>query len=285
MKVRSCAATQRRLQALHDGELPIAEQLAVNAHLEWCEECASTLTELRLLRLVLRASRPATWAVSNDEALSFIGGVVNRAKAEERLSLRTRVRELFTDMHFVYAGLGAAVAAIICVVVMLSMMRLASTESPESLAALVRIVGSPGSNENPLAVSARVSLPRALDDSFASPPVNADDAAFTLLGVVTREGTVQNLELLATTVARTEPLDAREIQLVGDLLGAVSRSRFEPASRAGLPVAVNMVWIVAHTTVRGNQNVGDETQVTGVIDHSVWLRPQGERRPASPVWA
>ena len=31
----------------------------------------------------------------------------------------------------------------------------------------------------------------------------------------------------------------------------MSRARFEPATRKGLPVAVNMVWLVAHTTVRG----------------------------------
>jgi len=35
------------------------------------------------------------------------------------------------------------------------------------------------------------------------------------------------------------------------LRDAVSRARFEPATRKGMPVAVNMVWLVAHTTVRG----------------------------------
>ncbi|MBM3769696.1 MAG: hypothetical protein FJW27_00100 [Acidimicrobiia bacterium] len=45
--------------------------------------------------------------------------------------------------------------------------------------------------------------------------------------------------------------DAEEARGVANLLDAVSRARFEPASVAGLPVAVNMVWMVAHTTVRG----------------------------------
>jgi hypothetical protein len=37
------------------------------------------------------------------------------------------------------------------------------------------------------------------------------------------------------------------------MLGAMSQARFEPARVAGLPIAVNMVWLVAHTTVRGTE--------------------------------
>ena len=33
------------------------------------------------------------------------------------------------------------------------------------------------------------------------------------------------------------------------MLGAVSKVRFEPARISGLPVAVNMVWLVTQTTV------------------------------------
>jgi hypothetical protein len=35
------------------------------------------------------------------------------------------------------------------------------------------------------------------------------------------------------------------------MLGAMAQARFEPARVAGLPIAVNMVWLVTHTTVRG----------------------------------
>lgn len=35
------------------------------------------------------------------------------------------------------------------------------------------------------------------------------------------------------------------------LLDVAAAVRFEPASFAGVPVAVNMVWLLAHTTVRG----------------------------------
>jgi hypothetical protein len=35
------------------------------------------------------------------------------------------------------------------------------------------------------------------------------------------------------------------------MLDAISRSRLEPARFGGSPVAVNLVWLLAHTTVKG----------------------------------
>jgi hypothetical protein len=37
---------------------------------------------------------------------------------------------------------------------------------------------------------------------------------------------------------------------VENLMGAVSRARFEPGRVDGLPAAMNMVWVVEHTTIR-----------------------------------
>jgi hypothetical protein len=34
-------------------------------------------------------------------------------------------------------------------------------------------------------------------------------------------------------------------------MNAVREARFHPASRRGSPVAVNLVWLLTHTTVRG----------------------------------
>ena len=36
------------------------------------------------------------------------------------------------------------------------------------------------------------------------------------------------------------------------LLDVAAAVHFEPASFAGTPVAVNMIWLLAHTTVRGS---------------------------------
>ncbi len=187
-------------------------------------------------------------------------------KAEETLSFDTQVREMFEDMHLVYAGLGAAVAAMVCVVIMLGMMRVATAEEPDSLTAMMRMlasppprVASPGTNQNPVGLYPDVRMPRALDELFfaTSSGAGTDDTVFTLTAVVTREGRVANLEMLrASRVgparAVRDATDASDAQRAEDLMGAVSFARFQPANFAGAPVAVNMVWIVAHTTVRGS---------------------------------
>jgi hypothetical protein len=74
-----------------------------------------------------------------------------------------------------------------------------------------------------------------------------DEAVFALAAVVTREGRVRNLELL-TPDTRAPQVRQRDVL---ELLDAVSQARFEPARAGGAPVAVNLVWLVAHTTVRG----------------------------------
>jgi hypothetical protein len=78
-----------------------------------------------------------------------------------------------------------------------------------------------------------------------------NDAVVTLSAVVTREGTVSNLEILGETALGRQP-DASDAR-VEELRDAVSHARFEPATRKGLPVAVNMVWLVTHTTVRAKR--------------------------------
>ena len=53
MKVLSCAAARRRLQAYHDDELSVGQQIEVDAHLEWCGECTAALEELERTALVV----------------------------------------------------------------------------------------------------------------------------------------------------------------------------------------------------------------------------------------
>ena len=49
MKPLTCAAARRRLHALYDGELSVAEQIAVQGHMDWCDACAAMLDELRIV--------------------------------------------------------------------------------------------------------------------------------------------------------------------------------------------------------------------------------------------
>lgn len=256
MKPLTCAGTRRRLHAFHDGELPVPDQIAVASHLEWCDQCAAAFEDMRAVGAALREAMPRRAVLSPDEQRIFPAAVANRMKAERNASWPVRLQLMFEDAHLVYAGAAAAGAALVCVVVMLGMMRFAtSTPRPDSLAALVELL-TPGSNQNPVVPRASVQMPKPLDQAFSttSEVSGNDDAVFTLAAVVTREGRVANLELLRETGDDVVP-GTDEAKVVANLLDAVSRARFEPGSVAGLPVAVNMVWLVAHTTVRGTPAV------------------------------
>ena len=71
----------------------------------------------------------------------------------------------------------------------------------------------------------------------------------TLSAVVTREGRIQNLEVLVAE-------QARALHVKPEVVLAHDRRRLARALRAGacpaaLPVAVNVVWLVTTTTVKG----------------------------------
>jgi Putative zinc-finger len=237
MKVLSCAAALRRLQAYHDDELTVGQQIEVDAHLETCASCVVALEELDSLRLVLRAATPGRVALTAEEHAGFHASVVSRVGAEQRMSVAFRLRSLFEDMHFVYAGLGAAGATVSCIAIMLSMMNFAALTNP-------------GFNQNPVMVDTRMLMPRVLD-GYDTPTAPSDDAAFTLSAVVTREGRLVNLELHQD--GQEPKAGSSEARAMQTMLGAMSQARFEPARVGGLPIAVNMVWLVAHTTVRGTE--------------------------------
>jgi anti-sigma factor RsiW len=239
------------LHAFHDRELPVSDQIAVGAHLEWCGECANQYAELRFVRAALRATAPGRSTLSREESSAFTAGIVSRLSAEYHQSFFVRVREMFDDMHLVYAGVGAAAATIVCVIIMLGMMRFATKERPDSLAAIVNLLATPGSNANPVALDARIQMPRALDAAFSAGSSAEEDAVFALAAVVTREGRIENLEMLRANGGRAGVEQARVVE---NLMDAISRARFEPAQREGLPVAVNMIWLVAHTTVRATKH-------------------------------
>jgi len=256
MRALSCASTRRRLHAFHDRELPVSDQIAVGAHLEWCGECANQYAELQFVRVALRATAPGRTSLSTlsrEEAAGFNAAIVNRLTAEYDQSFFVRVREMFADMHLVYAAVGAAAATAVCVIIMLGMMRFATKERPDSLAAIVNVLATPGSNANPLDVDGWMQMPRGLDAISAGSSAE-EDAVFALAAVVTREGRIGNFEMLRSNGARSRAGGAKQERVVENLMDAISRARFEPAQRAGLPVAVNMVWLVANTTVRANKH-------------------------------
>ena len=93
MKPLTCAAARRRLGALYDGELPVAEQIAVEAHLDWCDACAHGLAELQTVGSVLRGGSFARAVLTHEEAAAFTAALVGRSKAEQDMSLLARVQK------------------------------------------------------------------------------------------------------------------------------------------------------------------------------------------------
>jgi hypothetical protein len=181
-----------------------------------------------------------------DEAAGLKSGVLSRLQAERHEAFGARIGRLFSDLHLLGAAMGATCATVVCIVSMLAMLHFASSERADSLAGLLEVMGSPGSNENPVRPDLRMALPRAFSDAVMPAMLveNSDihEDLVVLAGVITREGRMVEPEVLASV-----PRDSRP---VAELLTAVSAARFEPARFGGSPVAVNLVWLLAHTTVR-----------------------------------
>jgi hypothetical protein len=238
----SCAAARRRLQAFHDRELDVPDQIAVGAHVEWCDECADALAELGAMRSALQHFATRRTVLTNEQASVFNASVVSRLKAEEDASFLTHVRGLFDDMHFVYAGLGAAAAALLCVVILLGMMRFAAKEEPDSLAALVSVMAIPVECEPGLDWIEGSGCARWVERVQRANESAERDAVFTLAEVVTRHGRLTNFAMLRA--GRRATID--QLEEIEGLLDVVSRSRLDSGQPQRLPAA----FLVARETVR-----------------------------------
>ena len=248
----SCAATERLLQAYHDDELPVRDQIAVSAHVEWCESCAGVLADMRELGSALALLGHARPALSNEESAVFNQAVVNRLKAEEDASLLARLRYMFDDVRLVYAGAGAAVSCAVCVILMLGMMRFATKdgEKPDSLAAIVTLVSTPLECDPGVNLADSSGCHARWEARFRTANESAEqESVFALDAVVThRSGHLADLARLRT--GRHD--SSGQAEIIESLLDAVSRSRLETALPLGIPVTASMVWMVEHATVRAN---------------------------------
>jgi hypothetical protein len=256
MKPVTCAAVQRRLQEFHDGELPVRDQITVHNHVDGCVVCASLLDDVQFVSQAFKNAFRRQELLSQEETPAFIATVVSRRSAEDRASLVSSIREMFDDMHLVYAGVGAAVATVASVVIMLGMMRFAPVghrnASPSaSLAAIMDLVASPETSANAIAIDP-ASHARGTARFQAASETAAEDAVFTLESVVTREGRLVNLARLKKGQKSTRD----EAKAIEDLLASVARARIEPGWTEGTPVAADgIVWFVTRMTVRANRAV------------------------------
>jgi len=254
MKPLACPAVLRELQAYHDDELQVTDQIAISAHLDGCRSCRESLAELEDIGNLLRSEAPGRTTMSCDEAASFVSGVVNRARVEDSVSFVAWVRELFDDRRFVYSAGGAATATLACLIIMLTMMRFGAGDRTDSLAAMLHGLSGPAAPVQPIVIrpivlDARITIQPALARFSGSDISDLSDSVLALSGVVTTEGRVSNIEVNdGTNGIAMATMDSRRIE---SLVDAMSKTRFNPYMKEGDPVSVNMVWFVAHTTVRG----------------------------------
>lgn len=248
MHVLPCERVREELPAYYDGELSLDEQVGIQNHLQECVACRLEAGSLQELGDVLRTAAASVASTLPTQRGQLTGPVLERIRIERQLSLTTQLRSLFDDMHLVWAGLGATFATVVCIVASAGVLQAANREHPESLAGIISHLANAGSNTNPVLLDGRMLAPRAMGETAL--PVTEEDAEVTLAAVVTREGTVQNVELLDND---GRPVQVKPAVMLA-LLDAASRARFVPAQAGGAPVAVNMVWMLSTTTVKGLPN-------------------------------
>jgi len=255
MILRRCSAIRRRLSAFHDGELAVAERVAIQRHLRECADCAGEARAVREMGEALRIAAAERVEAADVDLAGLSANVITRLGAERSESFSGRLEQLFDDFHVVWAALGATGAAVACVAVLVGLF-FSIRERPDSMAALFAAMASPGSNENPVSVDGRMALPSVSADNALWASVGSADTEEDLVllmdVLVSREGQVRNLKLVnpegglgsaAETKARREAIRA--------LSEAILKARLQPArAMSGAPVAVNVVWLHAFLTVR-----------------------------------
>jgi hypothetical protein len=250
-----CETARTLLDAFVDGELVVDEQVTVEAHLRWCETCAARVEDAGIIGAAVRLGSPMTRsAVVDDRTMAAMqDDVLSRISAEHDQSFGVRVRAMFEDMHLLWPALGATCAVLICLAGATTVLYATNEEHPDSLAAMISTV-SDRFEKNPLLLDNTVVIPRGLDDG-PTLDVADDDAMFAFAAVVSTEGRIADSTLLLSQrdVARTNHDRRSHQREVDDLLRQVKQSRFEPAQAlSGRKAPVNMVWLIARTTVKGS---------------------------------
>ena len=283
-----CDYARARLDAFVDGELPMGDQVLVETHLRWCQTCAARLEDAQTIGASLRAVARAHAETDPDQgpALAAMQAeVVAQANTEYEQSLAVRVHELFSDMRLWWPALGATVAVALSVGVTSNLWKATSSEQPASLAAMIESLADPGSNRNPQRLDSAMYLPRlddgtAFDGAMLAPGGTYQDEVFAVAATLTREGTIGSYALLEQSGTQRLPV-AGSLKTDGAMEGvlhAVRQSRFAPAQRpGGQVVAVNLVWLFAHTTVKASQHAVD---LGTPLTRPVIAVPQPAAKPA-----
>ena len=250
MNTLSCVATRRRLQAFHDRELAVSDQIAVGAHVRSCPRCARSLAEFQDVGAALQAFLPGRLILSQVDAAVFTGAVVNRLKAEDDASLLSRVRVMFEDMRLGYAGLGAAAATVACVVIMLTMMHFAPAERPDSLRAMMTAISTPLACESFDLADVSGCRARWAERFQRANEWAEHDAVFALEIVVTHQGQGQFANLSVLRASPHHQASTDQARIIDDLLDLVQQAQLDQPLELRLPTAI---YLLQETTVRASK--------------------------------
>ena len=250
MTLMTCSSVRRCLPAFYDRELPVKELIAIESHVGTCPPCTRELRELSAIGEGLRLAAAPGPA---DDWTGLQPGVISRMRAEEHESLAARARRFIDDVHLVWIGLASATATLVLAGSILSILA-SGPERIDSMAADFAMHGAKaGSNLNPASLDGRgldlgptpVMAPTVPQDGVVFATLErskmTEDIVIPLLANVTKEGLVQNIEMLNSDASPTQ---------IHDIVDALSRSRIEPAHYGNAPVAVTLVWLLANTTVK-----------------------------------
>ena len=264
-----CRTARQWLTAAHDGELPVARQVALDTHLETCADCRRVRQDLGAISVALReyaaAHRPG-----EDDYAGVASSVLDDVPPGPRRPLERRLRAVFANGQRLCVVGGAIASMLVAGVFAAMALSLSPPVHPHSLAGFLQGSNSLGSNANPLmGFETGVSLPHVSPDTQAAamlirplPPLVLEELA--LAAVVTREGELAFVEVLRQQSAgapgeavREDAAGAREASEAAEGAAALQRAlsrlasdvRFVPARAGGSPVAVNVVWLLERTTV------------------------------------
>ena len=241
----TCTAVRRRLGEFHDGELPVQKRIEIQGHLNVCDDC---LDELRGFEDVSSALRLAAAPGPADDWTGLRPGVIGRMRAEANEAWLARLGRTFDDMHLVWIGLASTVGTFLCGAIALGMLHYASPEREDSLRALITVMAAPsGSNLNPASMDGlMIQAPSVPEEGIVKASLERSAGAqgelmLAFAAVITREGNISGLEALGEGRGRLQ---------VAQLINEISRGRLEPARYGADPIAVNLVWVVEHLTVK-----------------------------------
>jgi hypothetical protein len=262
-----CSEARTFLAAYRDDELEVDRHVAVRAHLQTCRECSAELEAHDWIGQAIRSASHARLDASGEDVTSLHNRVLAGVQAQHAQLFPQRMGRWMDDLHLVWAVAGATVASLACLFAGLGVMRLTLREVPSSMAAVIGALGAPGSDRNPMRLDGRMLLP-TLDNTVPAVLVSPDEAMLALSAIVTREGRVSRIQLVMP--------EAGGLPRQGDileLLDAAAQTRFEPARAGGSPVAVNVIWVMAHTTVVGKE----------ILDVPAVVRPVRRAQPVVPA--